>query len=241
MMNIISSKFNGLFNNQKIHDKNKYFDNPKSYAYALSVYKLIWLFMIGSFAGYLLETGWYYMIRGHFVNRQGLVIGPLSPIYGVAAVGITILLYRIRHINALHIVFFAGLSGGIFEYVCSILQEKVLGTRSWDYTYTPFNINGRTCLKFMLIWGILGMIFIRNTYPFLSRYIEKIPEKLGKIFAILIVVFMLFDCTLSLGASLRQKERRDGIPATNVIESFLDSYYTDQKLSEIYTEIKIVK
>jgi len=240
MMNKISNKFNVLFKNQKDHDKNKYFDNPNSYAYALSVYKLIWLFMIGSFAGYLLETGWYYMIRGHFVNRQGLVIGPLSPIYGVAAVGITILLYRIRHINALHIIIFAGLSGGVFEFMCSILQEKVLGTRSWDYIHTPFNINGRTCLKFMLIWGILGMIFIRNTYPFLSRYIEKIPEKIGKVFAIIIVVFMLFDCGLSLGASLRQKERREGIPATNAIESFFDSYYTDQKLSEIYTEVKIV-
>ena len=240
MMGKIGNKVSGLLVKQKDYDKQKYHDNPKSYAYALSFYKLIWLFMIGSFAGYLIETGWYYMIRGHFVNRQGLVIGPLSPIYGAAAVGITVLLYRIRHINALHIAFFAGLSGGIFEYVCSIFQEKVLGTRSWDYSNMPFNFDGRTSVKFMLIWVILGMIFIRNTYPFLSRYIEKIPDKIGKILAIFIVVFMLFDCGLSLGATVRQKERRDGIPATNAIEKFYDSYYTDEKLAKIYTEIRIV-
>jgi len=240
MMNKIGNKVSGLLDKQKYYENQKYHDNPNSYAYALNAYKLIWLFMIGSFAGYLLETGWYYMIRGHFVNRQGLVIGPLSPIYGVAAVGITILLYRIRHINAIHIVFFSGLSGGIFEYACSILQEKILGTRSWDYINTPFNINGRTCLKFMIIWGILGMVFIRNTYPFFSKYIEKIPDKIGKILAIVIVVFILLDCLLSLGATVRQKERRNGILASNAIESFYDAYYTDEKLSKIYTEIKIV-
>ena len=234
MMNKNGNKVSGLFNKQKYHD------NPKSYAYALSVYKLIWLFMIGSFAGYLIETGWYYMIRGHFINRQGLVIGPFSPIYGVAAVGITMLVYKIRHINALHIVFIVGIFGGIFEYACSILQEKVLGTRSWDYSYMPFNFDGRTCVKFMFIWGILGMIFIRNTYPYLSRYVEKFPVKIGKILAIVMAVFMLFDCSLSLGATMRQKERRDGIPAANVVEAFFDSYYTDQKLAEIYTEIRFI-
>jgi len=234
MMNKICNKVNGLFN------KKKYRENSKSSAYELSVYKFIWLFVIGSFAGYLIETGWYYMIRGHFINRQGLVIGPFSPIYGVAVVGVTFLFYRIRHINAMHIVFIVGLSGGIFEYICSILQERVLGTKSWDYSNLPFNFEGRTSIKFMLIWGILGMIFIRNTYPFISKHIEKIPDRIGKVFVILVVVFMIFDCSLSLGALLRQKERREGIPATNTVEYFLDSYYTDQKLSEIYTEIKIV-
>jgi len=234
MMNKIGDKVSGLFNKQKYHD------NPKSYAYALSVYKLIWLFVLGSFAGYLIETGWYFLIRGHFINRQGLVIGPFSPIYGFAAVGITLLLYRIRHFNALHIIFIVGVSGGIFEYMCSILQEKVLGTRSWDYSYMPFNFDGRTCVKFMFIWGILGMIFIRNTYPYLSRYVEKFPVKIGKILAIVMAVFMLFDCSLSLGATMRQKERRDGIPAANVVEAFFDSYYTDQKLAKIYTEIRFI-
>ena len=234
MVNKVGNKFSGLFKKQK------YNDNPKSYAYALSIYKLIWLFTIGSFAGYLIETGWYYMVRGYFVNRQGLVIGPFSPIYGVAAVGITLLFYRIRHINALYIVFLVGLSGGIFEYACSVLQEKVLGTRSWDYSYMPFNFEGRTSVKFMIMWGILGMVFIRNTYPFLSRHVEKITDKIGKILAIVIVIFMVFDCSLSLGATLRQKDRRNGIPAANAIEYFFDSYYTDQKLAKIYTEVRIV-
>ena len=234
MVNKIGDKVIGFFKRQK------YNDNPKSYAYALSAYKLIWLFAIGSFAGYLIETGWYYMIRGHFVNRQGLVLGPFSPIYGVAVVGLTLIFYRIRHINALYIVFLIGLSGGVFEYICSILQENVLGTKSWDYSNMPFNFNGRTSVKFMIIWGILGMIFIRNTYPFLSRYIEKISGDIGKILAIAIVVFMLFDCILSLGATVRQKDRRNGIPAANAVEHFFDSYYTDQKLAKIYTEIRIV-
>lgn len=220
--------------------KQRYCDNPKSYAYALSIYKIIWLFVIGSISGYLIETGWYYMIRGYFVNRQGLVIGPFSPLYGVGTVGLTAILYRIRHINALHIAFISGLSGGIFEYFCSVLQEKLLGTRSWNYSQMPFNIDGRTSLKFMIFWGVLGLIFIRNTYPFFSRYIEKIPDKIGKILALLVVAFMIFDCSLSFGATLRQKDRRNGIPAANSIDKFYDSYYTDEKLAKIYTETCVV-
>ena len=30
--------------------------------------------------------------------------------------------------------------GGITEYVCSYIQEKVFGTISWDYSYLIFNI-----------------------------------------------------------------------------------------------------
>lgn len=234
MMNQHGNKVIGLFKKQK------YCDNPESYAYALSIYKIIWLFVIGSIAGYLIETGWYYLIRGHFVNRQGLVIGPFSPIYGVGTVLITSVLYKIRNVNALYIAIISGICGGMFEYFCSVLQEEVLGTRSWDYSMMPFNIDGRTSLKFMIFWGILGMIFIRNTYPFFSRYIERLSDKTGKILAIAVLAFMVFDCLFSFGATLRQKDRRYGIPAVTSIDKFYDSYYTDEKLAQIYTEVSVV-
>lgn len=218
-----------------------YQDNPESYAYGLSPYKLMWLFAIGCFMGYLMETVWYFSLRGYYVNRQGILYGPFSPIYGVAFVGITAALYKIRRSNALHLFLITGIAGGLFEYVCSVLQEKVLGTRSWDYSHLPFNIEGRVCLRMMILWGIVGTIFIRSTYPFLSKCIENIPRKWGKIFAIGLTVFLLLDCLLSLVVCLRQKDRWNGIEPRNQIEQFFDDYYPDETLEQIYTEIRKVE
>ncbi|MDE7157020.1 MAG: hypothetical protein K2O02_03590 [Lachnospiraceae bacterium] len=43
----------------KWNNTERYEDNRESYAYGLSRYKLMWLFIIGSVAGYILETVWY--------------------------------------------------------------------------------------------------------------------------------------------------------------------------------------
>lgn len=220
--------------------KKVYSDNPASYAYGLSIYKLMWMFVFGSFAGFLLETGWYYILRGEFVNRQGVLYGPFSPIYGLAMAMITLMLYKFRHINAFHIAVIAGLGGGFFEYILSVLQEKILGTMSWNYSHEPFNIGGRTSLKFMIMWGLLGMVYIKHAYPFVSMYIEKIPEKIGKVLSTTLCIFLVLNCILSITVSFRQKERRNGIPPSNAIERIFDRYYTDGKLESIYTEIRVL-
>ena len=52
----------------------------------------------------------------------------------------------------------------------------LFGTVSWDYSGTPFNIDGRTNLMFALIWGTLGLIWIKEIYPAMSRMrAEGIP------------------------------------------------------------------
>ena len=42
------------------------------------------------------------------------------------------------------------LGGGAVEYILSVLEELVLGTRSWDYSAYFLNIGGRTTLPYML-------------------------------------------------------------------------------------------
>lgn len=49
----------------------------------------------------------------------------------------------------------------------------LFGTISWDYSDMPFNIDGRTSLAYAVVWGILGVIWVRELYPAFSRLIEK--------------------------------------------------------------------
>ncbi len=127
-----------------------------SFASGLNVYKLIWIFTIGSVLGYLLETAWFFLQSGHYICRQGVVFGPISEIYGFGAVLLTLALYRIRNKNAIWIFLFSGILGASFEYFCSFFQEKLCGTISWDYSDQPFNLHGRTSLAFVVVWGFWG-------------------------------------------------------------------------------------
>ena len=116
----------------------------------------------------------------------------------------------------------------------------LFGTVSWDYSGTPFNIDGRTNLMFALIWGTLGLIWIKEIYPAMSRMIEKIPKRPGAILTILLVAFMLFDGFISCAALTRANERAEGIPATSSFQMFLDKHLDDNYLALVYPNMQKV-
>jgi len=170
------------------------------------------------------------------VIRQGLVYGPFVQIYGIGAVAYYILITKIKEPKE---AFFAGmLMGGILEYLCSFFQEILFGTISWDYSNKPLNIGGRTSALYMFYWGCLGVVFIKIVYPFLSKTIEKIPIKIGNIITRIMVIFMIFNCVISLVASLRQEERKEGVEPQNKVEKIIDEKYPDSRLDKIYENSK---
>ena len=194
--------------------------------------KIFWIFIIGCVFGCMVEVLNHFIHYGNFVSRSGLIYGPLNPVYGFGLVIFVLFLSKIK--NPILIFIGGMLLGGGFEYVCSFVQEKVFGTISWDYSHQLFNIGGRTSLKYMLIWGVLALIFMKFVYPILSNLIEKIPVKIGRILTVILVVFVIFDAVISIIACLRQSERAMGEEASNRVEVFLDKHYPDEKLNEIF-------
>ena len=118
--------------------------------------------------------------------------------------------------------------------MCSLIQEKVFVTISWDYSHQLFNIGGRTSLKYMLIWGVLALLVMKVVYPALSNLIEKMPVKTGNILTVILIVFMIADIIISVVACLRQSERAEGKEPSNQVEVFLDKHYPDNKLNKIF-------
>ena len=194
--------------------------------------KIFWIFIIGCVFGCMVEVLNHFIHYGNFVSRSGLIYGPLNPVYGFGVVIFVLFLSKIK--NPILIFIGGMLLGGGFEYVCSFVQEKVFGTISWDYSHQLFNIGGRTSLKYMLIWGVLALIFMKFIYPILSNLIEKIPVKIGRILTVILVVFVIFDAVISIIACLRQSERALGEKASNKFEVFLDKHYPDKRLNEIF-------
>ncbi len=198
--------------------------------------KALWVFLIGSIFGVIMETIISYFQYGNFESRRGLIYGPLNPVYGFGAMIFMVFLAKYK--NPLKVFIGGMLLGGGFEYLCSLLQEWIFGTTSWDYSGHAFNIGGRTSLLFMFYWGIIALLFVFLIYSFLSKMIEKIPVRIGEVLTILLIIFLLVDCAISITACLRQTERSKGLEASNGIEVFLDKHYPDKRLNEIFENAK---
>ena len=169
---------------------------------------------------------------GTWQNRSALIYGPFNLVYGLGAVLFMISLYRVRN---LWVVFILGtFLGGFFEYMISWLQEIIFHTTSWDYSNHFLNINGRTTIPFAIVWGILCVLMIKIVLPYLSKLIEKVPNKVGYPLTWVMVIFMVYNLSISSLAANRNLERHKGIPANSEIDRVLDKHFPDEKMREIY-------
>lgn len=195
---------------------------------------VFWLFIIGSILGYIFEMIVVLFQKGYFESRQGLIYGPFTPVYGIGAIIYYLILNNIKKDNKIKIFFITAILGGITEYICSLVQEKVFGTISWDYSYLIFDINGRTSLLHCSYWGIAGILYVTYIEPFLEKLKYKIDKKSLKIVSITFAVFMLFDISISCIAANRQTERRNNISPESKLDLFLDKYYPDEYMDKIF-------
>lgn len=208
------------------------------FARGLNFYKIFLVFFIGSFAGVVVEMLWCLITNGYIESRAGMVYGPLNALYGAGALALTLTLYKYR--NRSSAISFAGgmIVGSVVEYICSWGQEVLFGSRSWDYSHMPFNINGRICLLYSVFWGILGVMWIKSIYPRMAKWILKIPNKIGKVMTWLLVVFMIFNGAMSMISMLRWSERIHGYQADNAFEEFIDERFPDERMERIFANME---
>ena len=210
----------------------------KPFAYGFCFTKLFYLFVIGSFIGTILETIWAFCVDGHFEMRVGMVYGPFIPVYGGGACFLTAALYKLYKLNDTLVFVISAFVGAGFEYFCSWLQEQMFGTVSWDYSDTPFNLDGRTNLMYALIWGFLGLVWVRYLYPWTAKLIEKIPKRAGAIITTFLIVFMAFNGFMSVTATARWTQRTEGVPASISFEEFLDEKFDNEKMEFLFPGMK---
>ena len=67
--------------------------------------------------------------------------------------------------------------GSVVEYLISFLVEIILSTQWWNYSNNILNINGRVCLIFSLMFGIIGLAFAEFIYKPSNKLINKIRQK----------------------------------------------------------------
>lgn len=116
-------------------------ENKKSFAQGLNFYKLVWIFAVSCVVGFAVETLWCLIKLGHIESRKSLVYGPISIVYGMGAVILTLALYKIKDAKWYKIFLVSFVVGTVTEYIASLGEEIVFGVRAWDYSNVPLNIN----------------------------------------------------------------------------------------------------
>lgn len=150
------------------------------FASGCGFYKLACLFFIGAFLGDITETVFCRFSMGRWMSRSSVVFGPFSIVWGLGCAMLTWILYRYREQSDRRLFLCGTILGGAYEYICSVFTEIVFGTVFWDYSKIPFNLGGRINLLYCFFWGFAAIIWMKGIYPFLSRWIEKIPVRIGK-------------------------------------------------------------
>ncbi|MCP4133106.1 MAG: hypothetical protein GY754_19220 [bacterium] len=135
------------------------------------------LLPVYSFVGWCIEFVYRTVYYRKPVN-PGLLKGPFLPLYGTSALVLIemSILFRDLSVPARILLFAAAIS--VIEYTVGFLTEKFYGIKLWDYDDERFNIHGRVCLKYSLLWGCLSFVFIRAIHPLTTEALGTVPHEL---------------------------------------------------------------
>lgn len=206
----------------------------------LTTYQLFWIFFIGCFLGVALESIWCVLRNKRIESRTGLVYGPFNLVYGFGALLMTLLLSRLAGRRDLWIFACGALIGGLYEYLCSVVQETLFGTVSWDYGNFPLNLHGRINLLYCFFWGLLALVWVKDFLPRVCALIARIPPAVGHPLALACFVFMVFNSILSACVVYRMQQRHAHIAPSCALWRRIDRRYPDERVEKIYPNMKFV-
>lgn len=221
--------------------ENKDGEHRYVFAEGLCLDKLLWVFLVSSFLGALIEMVFVRVTGGTWMNRSSVLYGTFSFVWGFGAVILTITLQRLAG-KADRYVFLAGfVVGGAYEYLCSVFTELVFGTVFWDYSHMPLNIGGRTNVLYCIFWGLLAVVWVKMLYPPMSGAIEKIPALPGKILTWVLAVVMVCNGVLTMAAMIRYTDRQNDPTPQNAVEQFLDTRYDDEWMEKRWPNMVVAE
>ncbi len=216
----------------------------------LNFFNLFWEFVICSVLGLILEIIWHMIVvdPGNYQDRAGLIYGPFSPIYGYGAVLITLALNRLYKKNVGVVFAVSALVGGAFEAWVSFFMQVAFGAVAWDYSdYKIFGIpdpvavlmGGRTSTFFLVIWGILGLVWIKAFLPVLLKVVNLIPWKLRYGLTTLCAALMILNTGMTMMSLDCWYERVNGKEPVTPVEQFFAANYDNDWMSGRFESMTI--
>ena len=160
-----------------------------SYRRHYTVSSLVAMFFIFAMFGWFWEVTLHFITHHEFVNR-GTLHGPWLPIYGMGAMIVLTLLYRVRSKPWLLTILTVVLCG-VLEYFSGWYCEVFKGRSYWNYQGYFLNLHGRICAEGLMVFALAGVAVTYAIGPYLDDLIRRIPIKvIVPILAVFVVCFM---------------------------------------------------
>lgn len=216
----------------------------------LNFFNLFWVFMVCCVLGLIIEIIFHmvWVDPGVYQDRAGLLFGPFSPIYGFGAVLLTVALNRFYKKNFLIIFLVSAVIGGVFEAAVSWWMQTSFGAIAWSYSYEllpgipdPMAIffQGRTSTPFMIMWGILGLFWIKLCLPHLLKVINLIPWKMRYSLTTVATVLMLVNGVMTLQSLDCWFCRESGLAPSSPVEEFYAEYFDNEYMAHRFQTMTI--
>ena len=202
----------------------------------MDFYKAVYIYMLGGLVGTIWETLLNFARGRGFVYCNGSILTPFNFVYGVGA--LVIILCLGTQTKAWQVYLIGAAGGGAVEYLLSFLEEKILGTRSWNYSNKLLNINGRTTIIYMAFWGLLclGVIFV--IYNPLISWLNSLPPKPMQLIAIVMAVIIALDFIITMSALIRYTGRFADKQAITAVGSLIDKIFSDTFMQKRFPAMK---
>jgi len=161
-----------------------------------SVFTLFYYFIIYSFMGWCIETVYATINKKEFVNR-GFLHGPFCPIYGFGTLSIIVLL---KPIESNYIFLFLGsvFLTSTIEYLTGYILENSFNSTWWDYSDNSYNLHGRICLTFSIIWGFISIFILKIIHPYIVYIVNLIPNGPSMIIFHAMLLYLFIDFTVTV-------------------------------------------
>lgn len=153
---------------------------------------LLWYFFFYSFLGFLLEKLYAAAIHAPQRVRKCQLLLPLCPVYGLAMLAVLHLPADMTD-TPWRLWLYGALTITAVEFVMHLLYDKVLGVMFWDYSATKMDVDGRICMPFSVVWGLLAVVAIYGIQPRLELLVQYLPPQLAYGLALLLVVDTFFS------------------------------------------------
>jgi uncharacterized membrane protein len=195
---------------------------------------ILWIYLISSFLGCMVETIFCRFSMGYWMNRSSLVVGQMSMVWGLGILLATVLLRRFQEKPTWQIFVIGTVIGAVFEYVCSVATEMAFGLVFWDYLEFQFNIAGRINLGFSFLWGVAAVIWIKLLYKPISIFIRFLINKTGRWLSAAALILLFADIIVSCMALSRYTERDVTTRQDAAADALMDQLFPDHIMELIY-------
>lgn len=166
---------------------------------------LLWRFWTYSFLGYLLEKGFAAATHAEKQGRKCRLLLPLCPVYGLGVLAVLALPPELTD-SFWELALWGGLAATAVEYAVHWWYDWVLGVWFWDYSAVAWNLRGRVCLPFSVVWSVLLAVALPPLERVLTPLLSSIPPR-----ATYVMLLVFTADTVSSWQFLRRTHDTEGL------------------------------